>query len=120
MGLRHTGRRTHQITGSDQHVELRRSGPLDDLHVEFVGQSTTLGRHLVVGDDDLDVVALQCSHRGGTGDCEAVDERSRHDPPAVMSVKSPMKMASAVATQIAEISQNRMMTVVSGHPMSSK
>ena len=120
MGLGNTGCRTHQITRSDQPVQFRPDRPLDDLHVELLRQLATLGGDLVVGDHDLDVVALQCSYRGSPRDCEAVHEGARHDPPAVISVKSPMKMASAVATQIAEISQKRMMTVVSGQPMSSK
>ena len=49
---------------------------------------------------------------------QSLDEHGHVPSPPVWRVKSAMKIASAVPTQIAEISQNRMMTVVSGQPVS--
>ena len=54
-----------------------------------------------------------------TGDGEAVDE-DHSAPVDEIRVKSPMNSPRAAATHVAAISQNRMITVVSGQPTSSK
>ena len=71
----------------------------------------------VVADDDVPPVSAECANRRDAGDGEAVDERFH---PTERLEKSAMKMPSAAATQIAEINQKRMMTVVSGQPINSK
>ncbi len=112
--------RTDQVARPNQRVESTAAGLVEQFDVEFRGDLATAGGDVVIGDDDLDAVALQRANGCGARNRQSVDERSSHGMLELISVKSPMKMASAVATQIAEINQKRMITVVSGHPMSSK
>ncbi len=120
MGFGDARSRADQVARPNQRVELSTAGLVEEFDVEFCGSLATGGCDVVIGDDDLDAVALQCPNGCSTGHREPVDQRSTHGMLELISVKSPMKMASAVATQIAEINQKRMITVVSGQPMSSK
>ena len=81
-------------------------------------------RNLVLGDaasttQHLDAAVLEglgllwCCCLGAHDDHFLANE-------SAMLVKSAMKIPSATATKIPEIIQNRMMTVVSGHPSNSK
>ena len=115
--LGHTRRRRHEIEAGDESVDRDRCR--EQLDAELVGQVALGVVDVVVDDDDFVAAPGECAHRRCTGHREAVDERA-HDHSAAIRVKSPMKTASADATQIALISQNRMITVVSGHPRSSK
>ena len=77
------------------------------------------GTYQVIGRNN-DVATLDESPNScRAGDCNAVHQHTRHQPCTCL-VKSAMNNASALATQIPEISQNRMITVVSGQPTSSK
>jgi len=109
-----------QFARPHERVEFVAPGLIEEFDVEFGCEFPSLWRHVVIGDDDVDPVTLQRPNGCGAGDSESVDERPTHGMLELISVKSPMKMANAVATQMAEINQKRMITVVSGHPMSSK
>ena len=87
----------------------------------FRGESPMLTRHVVVTDDHVRSPIVQRLGDCSTRDAEPPHQRrgSGHRIRACW-VKSAMKMATAVATQIPEMIQKRMMTVVSGQPLSSK
>ena len=89
------------------------------FHAEVLGQLPTFVGDVVVDDDDVDTAVPQGARRRRARDGESVDQR-RHGVPPATFVKSAMKMPSATATQIAEINQKRMITVVSGQPTNSK
>ena len=116
--LGHARRRADEIAGRDQFGELVDVGTVEQLHAELGGNVATSPIDDVVGDDHVDVVAQQGSHGRLARDREPVDEGASHS--CTCAVKSAMKIASAEATQIAEINQKRMITVVSGQPISSK
>ena len=115
--LGNTGRRTHQIAADHDLGELFDARGFEQLDTQFLGESTACGRDGVIADDDLVAMAQQRAYRCLPGDCKAVHEHSHQ---AARLEKSAMKIPSARPTEIAAINQNRMITVVSGQPTSSK
>ena len=116
VGFRHTRRRHDEVELAGERAGVE--GCLQQLDPERVRQISFGVVDAVVGDDDIVPATLQRANGGRSGDGEAVHEHSHGHPTTL--VKSAMKIESAEATQIAEISQKRMMTVVSGQPPSSK
>ncbi len=119
MGLGHPRCGAHEITRPDEPVEIGGRGCREQFDAEVVCQLAPGVVDVVVDHDDVDVARLERPDGRRTGDGEPVHERG-HGVPAATFVKSAMKMPSATATQMAEISQKRMITVVSGQPTSSK
>lgn len=90
---------------------------------EGPGERAVAGVCPVVGETHGPAVPDKGRRHRPARHCEPVHGRNRHQlPPKVsaIEVKSAMKIATAAATQMPEMIQNRMMTVVSGHPTSSK
>ena len=117
--LRHPRSRAHEIARTDQAFELRLGRRREQFHAQVLGQLPTFVGDVVVDDDDVDTAVPEGPHRRRSRNGESVDQR-RHGVPPATFVKSAMKMPSATATQIAEINQKRMITVVSGQPTNSK
>ena len=88
---------------------------------EFITDSLLVRGHIIVGGNDIEVARDECSHHCFACDSNAIHKHAGpgHQPPTCLE-KSAMNRARALATQIPEINQNRMITVVSGHPSSSK
>jgi hypothetical protein len=120
MALRHPGRRDDDVAALHQCVELvvRRFDRQLDPQLGGEPPSCRCGR--VVGGDDVDAAAQQRPRRRLAGDGQAVDEHPVHGMTSETRVKSLMKTPRATATETAANSQKRMITVVSGQPISSK
>ena len=111
-----------EATNTRHHVVKRRvARRFDECEPKIVCESTMVGSQVIVTDEHGLTTLVQ--HRC---DCSSCDSEAPHERRArghrirACCVKSAMKMATAVATQIPEMIQKRMMTVVSGHPLSSK
>lgn len=104
-----------------QFIEVGIALRFDECHPEVECELTMFGGQLVVTDKNdfspLTQDLCDCSARNPQAPYE---RRASGHRIRACCVKSAMKMATAVATQIPEMIQNRMMTVVSGQPLSSK
>ena len=121
MVLGNAGRRHDDVAAADEGGQLIVIRGNHEVDPEL-GSKLTLRRSVgVIGSHDVHRPLLQRPHRGRAGDRQPVDKRRLHgSTPGDTRVKSPMKMPRAAATATAAMSQKRMITVVSGHPTSSK
>ena len=92
----------------------------DQLDADLGGELAAPFVDRVVDGADLDPAAPQGARRRRPGHRQSVDQHVGHGRSAEIRVKSPMNRPRADATHTAAINQKRMITVVSGHPTSSK
>ncbi len=111
------GRRADQVTRCEHGFERLGIRRIEQLDAEAVSARCPFVGHHVVTGDHVPAPLPQRTSGGCPGDSETVDERAHHTD---RLEKSAMKMPSARPTEIAAISQKRMITVVSGQPTSSK
>ncbi|CAB4585731.1 unannotated protein [freshwater metagenome] len=98
---------------------------LDQLDTQSGHGSALRGRHVVVRGDHRIAASHEGLDGGRAGHADAVDENAFAHGNTFMAaslirVKSAMNMAREPATQIPPMIQKRMITVVSGQPISSK
>ncbi len=117
LGIDQTG--VHIYTLAGQHW---RCGCINEFTVQSSCKIFMLFRSFIVGENHCLATLMQ-----RVRDCHSCHPKTKHQccllytqrKPACR-VKSAMKIATAVATQMPEMIQNRMMTVVSGQPLNSK
>ena len=120
VSFRNARRRCDQVDRRKKLFDGCRIGALDEFGSEFGRHGTPFRRGCIVGEQHGVATCGERTGSGSAGHSHAVHQCNRCGHFNSIPVKSPMKMARAVATNNPAMSQKRMMTVVSGQPSSSK
>ena len=122
MAFRNSGCRCKTSDAFQSTDHCRLVGRINKFTVQSSCKIFMLFRSFIVGENHCLATLMQCVR-----DCHSCHPKTKHQccllytqrKPACR-VKSAIKIATAVATQMPEMIQNRMITVVSGQPLNSK